>query len=832
MKDCSTLPIIAGPNVEPSKIVAQCGKWITLCGKGRHKISYFLGTIQGPVTIWFMRESLEDEIYIHQFDEVIAAAPLKVKSGSFSFDFAPYDLKPGNDEIVLYHEGNTVGSRVHIRLDCIEDPCLPATVVQPGLTETSILCGKYWHQSGYVKKNTIVLGDKPGTVTCQWSVVGTAQVIFYQDKTVLQTITSDREGVFTFEYDPELGEVYAKTQGTGAVDYIFTCPYKDIPVEIPTYEFVCGATTDYTFNAPQLTELKLPVVIGTIDITCTIVATANIVFMQNQVPFYVLSGHDGTVNFSYDYNPDKGKVTIDATGYGQVSLRAKCPYVAPDPIPIDIDAECGLTVETYAGYSNITMDMNGISGDTILDFILTGTTIKIIHGQEEIITDSGSYTMVYDKTVPLIIQARGNDFQMRVSCPIRKPVTGTIDCGVIRSFDSLSNITVRYGSTAGNSTITTSQDVSVYRDNVLMGFGRNVTFFYPGTGVVLVKCDVLDEYLTIDATCPAAKSIACGNTLQNFNAGDIVTVNFATPLIRGHVNVHIEITGNVNAVFRLGNTDVHTSTITETFNQIMNTSAGLKIVTTGSGQFRVYVECAVPIYIVSVVPMTQKVNCAPGETANGIPGGNTFVTASWTITTWSDGNVVTSTKTYDGVCKLPTDAPIQPARWGVAMFANRLFTGGPIASEITSEEAMYGVQANTSPSGRPYTHWANVQDFCDKVMTHTFTPTSIDDSGQFEPTIAVDDFVYLMWDKRAGAETYIVNMGNSFNVTFDGALWRNDLLGNYEGLPGYDANLPIYLTVQYDNGTGLRDWVIVRQETTTLAEVSPRKDKYSVKYLV
>lgn len=181
---------------------------------------------------------------------------------------------------------------------------------------------------------------------------------------------------------------------------------------------------------------------------------------------------------------------------------------------------------------------------------------------------------------------------------------------------------------------------------------------------------------------------------------------------------------------------------------------------------------------------------------------------------------------------MPTDAPIQPARWGVAMFANRLFTGGPIAAEITSEEAMYGVQANTAPSGKPYAHWDNVQDFCNEVMTNTFTPTTIDDSGQFEPTIVVDDFVYLMWDKRAAAAVQIINMGNGFEVTFDGVLWRNDLLGNYEGLPGYNPNLPIYLTVQYDNGTGVRDWIIVRQETTTLSEFSPRTDRYSVKYLV
>jgi hypothetical protein len=831
MKDCSSLPVIAPQSLEPQKIIAKCGDWITLCGKGKHKISYYLGYLQGPVTVWFRRESLEDEIYVYQNGEIIAAAPLKTDSGSFTFDYSPLDEKRYNDEIILTHEGRTVGARAHIHLLCPVDPCLPPVVAEPSPVETTLICGKQWHQAGYMKKNTILLGDNPGRVDLIWQVVGNGLISVFQDKTLLFTMTPDREGQFSFEYDPDLGDVYLLTQGTGAVDYIFTCPYKEEVPVIPSYKFVCDSTEDYKFIAPQLTILELPVKIGTIDFRVQLVETAALTFSQNNVPFYVVSGHAGEVNFSYDYNPDKGKVTVNAEGYGEISLFAKCPYVAPDPIPVDLNAECGATLNTYAGYSNITMDMKGISGQTILDLIVTGTTLEIVHsGTSRFISESGSYPFAYDKSLPLIIKARGNDFQMRLSCPVRVPVTGTIDCGVIRNFDSLSNITVRYGSTAGNTTITTSQDVAVYRDNVLVGFGRDVTFFYPGNGVVLVKCDVLDEYLTISATCPSVKTLPCGDQLVQFNAGDIIDIAFATPLIRGHVDVSIQVVGNVSAVFRLGATDVHTSTATETFSNIWNTVSGLRVVSSGTGQFKLFVKCARPISIVDVETKTEQVNCQPGETAGGIPGANTYVTATWTVTTYSDGSKITSAKTYDGVCMPQTEVPIRAPRWGVAMFANRLFTGGPIASEITNEEQSYGVVTNPSPSGRDYTHWTGIQQFADQVMTNQFT-MSATVPGVIETTITVDDFVYVMWDKRAAPAVNIINLGNNFEVEFEGILWRNDILGNYEGLPGYNPSLPRYLTVQYDDGTGVRDWVIIRQETTTLAEFSPRTDRYSIKYV-
>ncbi|MFA7287204.1 MAG: hypothetical protein WC052_06080, partial [Patescibacteria group bacterium] len=375
---CTTIPVVAKSPVPVAKTIAECGKWITFCGKGKHSVSLFLGTIQAPVVIWYERDTPEDALYVHQFDEIVAAAPLDDAVGSFTFQYAPLDKKPGNDEIIITHEGNSVNSRVRVRVDCPESPCLPNNVKPPPLQETSIKCGKQWHQAGYVKKNTILLGDEPGFVEVIWEVIGTAEVRFFQDKTLLKTITSNRDGTFSFFYDPELGEVYATTQGTGSVDYIFTCPYIPIDPEVPVYEFTCGAEP-YVYEAPRSVEVKLPVEIGAIDIEVTLVETVRVEFRQNNVPFYVLSNHTGTVTFSYDFDPDKGKVTIETTGYGAVSVIVKCPYNAPDPDPTDVFDSCGNTLEIFPGWSNVTLDMGGVNGTTILDIVLTGTPVTVEH---------------------------------------------------------------------------------------------------------------------------------------------------------------------------------------------------------------------------------------------------------------------------------------------------------------------------------------------------------------------------------------------------------------------------------------------------------------------
>lgn len=172
---------------------------------------------------------------------------------------------------------------------------------------------------------------------------------------------------------------------------------------------------------------------------------------------------------------------------------------------------------------------------------------------------------------------------------------------------------------------------------------------------------------------------------------------------------------------------------------------------------------------------------------------------------------------------------IPPLRYGKAMFSNVNFTGGPIASEITQEEADYGVTAETSASGKQYTHWTGFEDFAAKVMTKTLD-LKPGETKNFTETIATDEYVYIMWDARAG-DTYLVDLANDFNVTFIGINYRNDVLGNEEGLPEYDPNLSPVRTVQFDDGTGLRPWKIIRQEATTLPAFSPRTNSYSIKYV-
>jgi len=219
---------------------------------------------------------------------------------------------------------------------------------------------------------------------------------------------------------------------------------------------------------------------------------------------------------------------------------------------------------------------------------------------------------------------------------------------------------------------------------------------------------------------------------------------------------------------------------------------------------------------------TSKATVAQDGKVTGVADGATNIRATYS----EDGVNLNATK---AITVVTGSVVIPPLRYGVAMFSNVNFTGGPIASEITQEERDYGVTEETSPSGKQYTHWTGLDDFVSKVMTNTLSLQPGETAKNIETTITVDDYVYLMWDARAG-DTFIIDLQNSFNVTFDGINYRNDVLGNEDGLPGYDPNLPKQLTVQYDDGTGVRPWIIVRNEATTLPEFSPRTNQYSIKY--
>lgn len=236
-------------------------------------------------------------------------------------------------------------------------------------------------------------------------------------------------------------------------------------------------------------------------------------------------------------------------------------------------------------------------------------------------------------------------------------------------------------------------------------------------------------------------------------------------------------------------------------------------------------------------------------------GSTEVKTPAWSVSDTTLGTIVADTGAYTATAKTGTNtvratytesgkalnanksvtiedvvSVIPPLRYGTAMFTSNKFTGGPDASTVTSEEIEYGVDVNNSPSGRAYTRWTGLDDFVSKVMTKTLDLKTDGVVKNFSTTIAVDDYVYVMWPAAAG-DTYIIDLANGFNVTFDGINHRNEVLGNSEGLPGYDPDLPKTMTVTYDDGTGARPWIICRSGATTLPEFAPRTDKYSIKYV-
>lgn len=219
---------------------------------------------------------------------------------------------------------------------------------------------------------------------------------------------------------------------------------------------------------------------------------------------------------------------------------------------------------------------------------------------------------------------------------------------------------------------------------------------------------------------------------------------------------------------------------------------------------------------------TARATIASTGVLTGVAAGSVNVLATYT----EDGVNLNATKT---ITIASASVAIPPLRYGVAMFSNRNFTGGPIVSEITQEERDYGVTDNTSPSGKTYTHWTGFTNFVASALTKTAALPTDGSSLTLTTTITVDDYTYIMWDARAG-DIELIDLANGFTVTFDGIYYRNDVLGNESGLPGYDPNLPKVMTINFDDGNGVRPWKIVRSEATTLAQYSPRTNQYSIKY--
>lgn len=169
-------------------------------------------------------------------------------------------------------------------------------------------------------------------------------------------------------------------------------------------------------------------------------------------------------------------------------------------------------------------------------------------------------------------------------------------------------------------------------------------------------------------------------------------------------------------------------------------------------------------------------------------------------------------------------------RWGVAMFANPGFTGGVRPEDITPEMAADGfdVVTNPSPANKDYTHWTGFDDFVAKVMTNHL-PLVGTAQGDINTPVAVDEFIYVMWPKERAENIRTLTQPSNFEEQFTGVNWLNDKLGNYDGLPGYNPDISDRQIRTFDDGTGPREWVIMRSDNTPNSEGQTRE--YKVNYV-
>lgn len=178
------------------------------------------------------------------------------------------------------------------------------------------------------------------------------------------------------------------------------------------------------------------------------------------------------------------------------------------------------------------------------------------------------------------------------------------------------------------------------------------------------------------------------------------------------------------------------------------------------------------------------------------------ISASYT----NNGETVTDTL---NITVIASTAPAQGvARYGVGMFSNVNFTGGPL--EVSTEEAEYDVSMTLAPNGTPYEHWTGLDDFVQSVMTTEFTPGTVTTPLTASITQSPDFYVYIMWPVADG--DLKIKDANNFDVEFIGINWRNDWLPNEDGFPNYDPSLLPYKEVTYQ-GVLYR---IVRQESPVM----------------
>jgi hypothetical protein len=591
------------PPLEPEKVIVDCGTWVGSCGMGIHEFFLYLGKINSKVTVWFERKYTDDILNAYQFGEILGATPTGGKDGSFSFEYAPYDPNlAGRDEIRVEIVNNHRDSEWRFRVDCPEeyedDP--PVSEVK----ETESTCGRYHHQAGYAKKNTILLGDESGTVNVTWAIQGYAEVKFYQGDVLLKTIKSNRTGTFSFFYDPTKGPVYALTQGTGTVDYLFSCPYTP-PEEIPEkFEFTCGDDI-HIFQAPKLVNVILPPdQTGSVEIWFETESTVVLKFMQRDTLLYQVQQFEGSSAFSFDYDPANGPLTIVSENYGQFRTSVKCPYeappITPDP-PKQYDLDCWDALQTFESPSEITVRLPNVTGSVLVTYVIPGSTelsfnqagLEIGHGYPQDGLRSFSFNYVPSKGDLLVVATGTDDFQLWVDCPIPPPPPEyQANCGVDNQFDSPGNVNLSMGALSGNFNLTVDKTIALYNHSTLVAsFTGTRSFFYTvGDQWKVVSTEV--GVLNIKATCPSIKGMVCGPDDETFLAGDTILIDVDENV--GDTAAMIVAPDTVTVAWYLDGQLFRSTTGTAEVDLYLPDVVEVKLISSGTGNFDLLFPCPVP----------------------------------------------------------------------------------------------------------------------------------------------------------------------------------------------------------------------------------------------
>lgn len=808
-----------------TKHYVDCGRWFTMCGPGQHILHMKLGEIQDEsLTIWFKKPHAEDSIEIWQYDKPLGAAPSGRIVGSFDIAYAPYSSS--EDEIKIIFRGRSRNSVAELKVmcpvGCVSPELPPMDVIVPTYME----CGRTKQQAGKVGPNTIIL-ETSGWIDIAWDVVGSALIYFYQGNDLLLTLNSNRSGERTMWFDHTKGDIVVYTHGSGSANYVVSCPYLIAEPEIPTYAISCGIPE--TFTAPLNVDLQFPNRAGVIQFKIDLVTTTGLNFIQGQHTFYTISQHDGTVEFSFDYDPANGGIFVQATGYGDFKIDVSCPEEEVIPDPENVTYECGTTMRTVPGNSNATFTMPSEPGTVTIDFVLRNEVYLYVGQNYTVIQSSGQHTIERKNNEPIRIESRGMDYQVRVACPSPyPPEEDSMTCGESKTVDVPTNIDVLYGTaTNGNSRITASRAVAVYKNDSLVGSGTSVYVFYDGSPVTVVSPSYGRNVISV--TCPTIKVHECDPASVPYRAGDTIDIRF--PSIRGHVNFVISnVQGNINISWRKNGSTIRTSTGADSFEELKNAQDSYRLVTSGSGSFFLRATCPAAPTIVSTETVNVTEECGPGETVNGVPGGTNILTGFYRIHTWSDGSKTQTATTWQGACELERELPIPVGKFGVGMFSNVQFTGGPILADVTQEEIEWGLSTTHAPEGTPYKHWSGIQEFVGDVMTGVYLPgaTTHVPNNAFNIQLRPDHYAYFMWDERLGQNVEIMDVQLGFLNTWDGINYRNDHFNNTEGFPEYVPNLPKVLVVQYNDGSGVRPWRIIRMASYPF---SPTTARYSMRFV-